>query len=63
MLRIIECGVSGVLLVIPDDSHVWKKAGFMAQSDRRYATADRRIQEAQTDDEPAGRQRRLDGII
>jgi hypothetical protein len=55
--------VSGVLLVIPDDSHVWKKAGFMAQSDRRYATADRRIQEAQTDDEPAGRQRRLDGII
>lgn len=25
MIRIIECAASGVLLVIPDDSHVWRR--------------------------------------
>jgi hypothetical protein len=26
MIRIIECAAGGVLLVIPDDSHLWRRA-------------------------------------
>ncbi|NWG93222.1 MAG: hypothetical protein HXY21_12075 [Parvularculaceae bacterium] len=35
MVRIIECAASSVLLVIPDDSHVWRRMAEAREQARK----------------------------